>query len=102
MPSSKQTLSPTELQAFLAAHPEWSLLDGKLTREWTFPAFPDAIAFVNRVAALAEQANHHPDIDIRYNKVLLSLISHDSGGITSRDAKMASELTKSLISSTNS
>ena len=99
---SKPTLSPTELQTFLTAHPEWSLLEGKLVREWTFPTFPDAIAFVNNVAPLAEQANHHPDIDIRYNKVLLALISHDAGGITARDAKMAAQLTVALPTSTNS
>jgi 4a-hydroxytetrahydrobiopterin dehydratase len=96
MSASKQTISPTELQTFLHVHPEWPLLDGKLTREWTFPTFPDAIAFVNSVANLAEQANHHPDIDIRYNKVLLALVSHDAGGITARDAKMAAQLTAEL------
>jgi 4a-hydroxytetrahydrobiopterin dehydratase len=96
MSPTKPTLSPTELQTFLDAHPEWPLLDGKLTREWTFATFPDAIAFVNRVAALAEQANHHPDIDIRYNKVLLALTSHDAGGITARDAKMAAQITSEL------
>ena len=48
------------------------------------------MAFVNRVATLAEAAGHHPDIDIRYNRVLLGLVSHDAGGITGRDTAMAS------------
>jgi 4a-hydroxytetrahydrobiopterin dehydratase len=51
-----------------------------------------AMTFVNRVADLAEQAGHHPDIDIRYNRVKLALVSHDAGGITARDATMARRL----------
>jgi 4a-hydroxytetrahydrobiopterin dehydratase len=50
------------------------------------------MAFVNRVAKLAEQAGHHPDIDIRYNRVKLGLVSHDAGGITARDAEAARRL----------
>jgi 4a-hydroxytetrahydrobiopterin dehydratase len=50
------------------------------------------MAFVNRVALLAENAGHHPDIDIRYNRVKLALVSHDAGGITARDAAMAGQL----------
>jgi 4a-hydroxytetrahydrobiopterin dehydratase len=52
------------------------------------------MGFVNRVAAVAEAAGHHPDIDVRYNHVVLGLISHDAGGITERDADMASRLDK--------
>lgn len=50
--------------------------------------------FVNAVARLAEQANHHPDIDIRYNKVRMSLTSHDSGGVTARDLRMAKQISE--------
>jgi 4a-hydroxytetrahydrobiopterin dehydratase len=50
--------------------------------------------FVNKVAAAAEQANHHPDIDIRYNTVTMALVSHDSGGITERDVRMAGTINK--------
>jgi 4a-hydroxytetrahydrobiopterin dehydratase len=50
------------------------------------------MAFVNRIAAAAEEANHHPDVSISYNKVTLALISHDSGGVTSRDVKMAGRI----------
>ena len=88
----KKTLSPAEIEDVLHAHPEWKLKEGKLVREWTFSGFPQAVAFVNRVAAIAEEANHHPDIDIRYNRVLLSLVSHDAGGITQRDAAMVARL----------
>ena len=48
--------------------------------------------FVNKIADAAEQANHHPDIDIRYNKVTMALVSHDSGGVTQRDIKMAKRI----------
>jgi 4a-hydroxytetrahydrobiopterin dehydratase len=92
MESSKQTLTEQELLALLRELPEWALEDGKLVRFWTFADFVHAMAFVNHVAELAEQANHHPDIDIRYNIVKLALVSHDAGGITARDAKMARQL----------
>ncbi|GGG71489.1 4a-hydroxytetrahydrobiopterin dehydratase [Edaphobacter dinghuensis] len=94
----KKALTSTEIEDVLRAHPEWNLKDGKLVREWTFRDFPEAVAFVNRIAAIAEEANHHPDIDIRYNRVLLSLISHDAGGITERDATMAARITAELAS----
>jgi 4a-hydroxytetrahydrobiopterin dehydratase len=92
MEPSKQTLTESELSALLLELPEWAIEDGTLVRFWTFRDFVEAMAFVNRVAELAEKANHHPDIDIRYNRVKLGLVSHDVGGITARDASMAREL----------
>jgi 4a-hydroxytetrahydrobiopterin dehydratase len=92
MQSGKQTLTQSQIDQFLRNNPEWALEEGMLVRFWTFPNFVEAMAFVNRVAQLAEQANHHPDIDIRYNRVKLALVSHDAGGITARDANMASQL----------
>jgi 4a-hydroxytetrahydrobiopterin dehydratase len=50
------------------------------------------MVFVNKIADAAEQANHHPDIDIRYNKVTMALVSHDSGGVTGRDVRMAEKI----------
>ena len=70
----------------------WNLAGKAIERRYEFPDFAAAMIFVNRVAALAEAANHHPDIDIRYNKVVLALISHDSGGVTPRDVKMAHKI----------
>jgi len=58
-------------------------------REFELPSFPAAIEFVDRLAELAESENHHPDIDIRYRKVTVRWTSHDKGGITERDRKMA-------------
>ena len=86
------TLTPGQLSAFTAANPAWRLANKELTREWTFPDFPAAMTFVNHVAAFAESANHHPDIDIRYNRVRLALNTHDAGGITARDTTLALEL----------
>ncbi len=85
-------LNEHEIRDLLAHEPEWRFEDGKLVRDWSFKDFVAAMAFVNRIGALAEQAGHHPDIDIRYNKVRLGLVSHDSGGVTERDAGMATRI----------
>ena len=67
----------------------WTLEEGELRRERTFGDFLAAMAFVNRVAELAESAGHHPDILIRYNRVRLALTTHDAGGITVQDFALA-------------
>jgi 4a-hydroxytetrahydrobiopterin dehydratase len=92
----KQALTSAEIKEALQKIPGWTLQDGKLTREWTFKDFIQAIEFVNKIATLAEAAGHHPDIDIRYNRVHLSLVSHDAGGITQRDANMAKQINQKL------
>jgi 4a-hydroxytetrahydrobiopterin dehydratase len=89
-------LQKTEIDDLLASQPQWRMEDGKLIRDWTFKDFNGAMAFVNQVAELAEAAGHHPDIDVRYNKVRLGLISHDAGGISDRDAKMAAMLSSNF------
>jgi 4a-hydroxytetrahydrobiopterin dehydratase len=89
-------LNTTEIEEVLKTHPDWNLEGGKLVRKWTFKDFVQAMAFVNRVATVAEAAGHHPDIDIRYNQVVLGLISHDAGGITRRDAAMADRIDKEV------
>jgi 4a-hydroxytetrahydrobiopterin dehydratase len=91
-----KALNSSEIEDVLRANPEWKLQGGKLVREWTFKDFVDAMEFVNRVAVLAEAAGHHPDIDVRYNQVVLGLVSHDAGGVTQRDAAMASQISKEL------
>lgn len=91
-----QKLTDQELQHALASTPGWLIVSGKLTREWTFPDFVQAMAFVNRVATIAEEAGHHPDIDIRYNRVTLGLVTHDAGGITPADAQMAARINAEL------
>jgi 4a-hydroxytetrahydrobiopterin dehydratase len=69
--------------------PSWTLEGGELVRHFQFDNFVEAMHFVNSVAEMAEGAGHHPDIDIRYNKVRLALMSHDAGGLTERDFDLA-------------
>jgi len=85
-------LTEAQLTTAVESLPNWKVDQGELTRSITFPDFKAAIAFVNQVAAFAEAANHHPDIDIRYNKVRLALITHDSGGITQKDVDLATSI----------
>jgi 4a-hydroxytetrahydrobiopterin dehydratase len=87
-------ITETQITALLAEEPDWKLEEGKLVRDWSFKDFVAAMIFVNKIAALAEGAGHHPDIDIRYNKVRLGLVSHDAGGVTERDANMAKRIGK--------
>ena len=85
-------LSRVEATEKLASLPDWRLAGGTIERTLTFADFPAAMAFVNRVAEAAEKAGHHPDIDIRWNKVRLALTSHDAGGLTERDFNLAAVL----------
>lgn len=89
-------LSSTEIEQRMATVPDWRLEGGELVRVFSFGDFREAMSFVNSVAAIAERAGHHPDIDIRYNKVTLALSSHDAGGITDQDFSLAGEVAKTL------
>jgi 4a-hydroxytetrahydrobiopterin dehydratase len=91
-----QKLNEQELRDAVAALSQWKLEEGKLVRDWKFADFIAAMEFVDRVAVLAEAAGHHPDIDIRYNRVRLALVTHDAGGITAKDADMAASLNEAL------
>ncbi|HLT32098.1 MAG TPA: 4a-hydroxytetrahydrobiopterin dehydratase [Myxococcaceae bacterium] len=92
-------LRPEELEAFLSAHPEWKLEGGMLTRTYELPSFLEGIAFVERVAKEAEAADHHPDIDIRWRKVRLCLVTHDANGLTARDTQLAEAADRALRAS---
>jgi 4a-hydroxytetrahydrobiopterin dehydratase len=85
-------LSAEMVRESLVSLPEWKLEGKEIVRHYEFPDFVAAMIFVNQVAEKAEAAGHHPDIDIRYNKVRLALVSHDQGGLTQRDMKMARTL----------
>ena len=87
-----QKLTENEIQQALRVLDGWSLEGGELVRQRTFKDFVAAMAFVNDVAQLAEAAGHHPDIDIRYNRVRLALVTHDAGGITANDTDMAGRI----------
>jgi 4a-hydroxytetrahydrobiopterin dehydratase len=88
-PAPPARLSDAEVEAHLAKAPEWSLVGDTIQRTYTFPNFVASIAFVNAVAADAERVQHHPDMLIRYNRVTLTLSTHDSGGITTKDFALA-------------
>jgi 4a-hydroxytetrahydrobiopterin dehydratase len=78
-----------KIQAALATLPQWKRTGQVISRTYKFADFPEAMKFVNAVAELAEQAQHHPDIDVRWNKVTLALTSHEAGGLTEKDFALA-------------
>jgi 4a-hydroxytetrahydrobiopterin dehydratase len=82
-------LSDIDIQRRLGALRGWSRRGDTITKTFTFAGFPAAVEFVKRVVAPAEAMNHHPDIDIRYDKVTVTLTTHDSGGITENDMELA-------------
>jgi 4a-hydroxytetrahydrobiopterin dehydratase len=82
-------LTAKQIEAKLAALPEWTQSGGVIQRTFGFPDFVKSMAFVNRVAEEAERAQHHPDIMVRYSKVTLALSTHDAGGITQKDIDFA-------------
>jgi len=85
-------VSDTEIQAFLEAHDGWERDGDEIVRTFEFSDFNEAMGFVNRAAMTAEKADHHPDIDIRWNKVKLALSTHSEGGLTAKDLEMADQL----------
>ncbi len=87
-------LTDAEIQQALGTLKGWERNGKAIQRIFRFPDFKAAMQFVNKVADAAEQANHHPDIDIRYNTVTMALVSHDSGGVTQRDVRMAGVIDK--------
>lgn len=83
------TLSDDDIAAALAGLPGWERAGDAITRQYRFPRFPDAVAFVVRLAYDAEAADHHPDLDIRYNRVRVTLSTHSEGGVTTKDLDLA-------------
>jgi len=83
------TLSLSEIATRLSTLPAWEVAYGELVRTFSFRDFRAALEFVNRVGEIAETAGHHPDIDIRYNKVRLVLVTHDTSSLTERDFELA-------------
>lgn len=87
---SRALLSEDELQAAQAALPQWTInQDGKLERTYSYADFMSAIAFINRLAAHAEELDHHPELFNVYNKVVIELTTHDAGGLTAFDVELA-------------
>lgn len=88
------SLSGDEVKSRLSKLNGWQVESGQLVRTFQFKTFRDSLAFVNRVGEMAEHAGHHPDIDIRYNRVKLSLVTHDAGGLTAKDFDLAAQADK--------
>jgi 4a-hydroxytetrahydrobiopterin dehydratase len=90
-------LNEGEIRTAVTALPGWALEGAAIRRQYTLPSFPDAIAFVTRLAFDAEAADHHPDILINYKRVTLTYSTHSEGGLTQKDfdgARSADALAK--------
>jgi 4a-hydroxytetrahydrobiopterin dehydratase len=89
---TRPLLGAEELAGALRELPGWELRDGKLQRELTFADFAEAFAFMTRVALAAEKLDHHPDWSNVWNRVAITLWTHDAGGITRRDVELAKKI----------
>ena len=85
-------LTDAELEARLTALPAWRRIGNTITRTITFAGFPEAVAFVTRLVEPAEAMQHHPDIDVRCNRVVITLSTHDVGGLTASDVTLAAKI----------
>ena len=88
----RKLLSEAEIAERLREVPRWTRNGKAISRTWTFEDFPPALVFINRVGELAEAANHHPDIHNSWATVVLSLTTHDAGGLTDRDFDLAKKI----------
>lgn len=79
------------LTRWLKANPGWSRTGNAIEKTFSFPGFMEAVAFVNRMAEIAEEMDHHPDLDIRYDKVRVGLATHSAGGVTAMDTTLAAK-----------
>jgi 4a-hydroxytetrahydrobiopterin dehydratase len=90
-------LNDEQVQAQLAQLDGWQRnAAGEISKTYTFAGFPQALMFATAVGVLAEAAQHHPDIIIKWNKVTLNLITHDAGGLTEKDFALAKQIDASL------
>ena len=85
-------LSSSERETLTKDHPDWDVAGEEVSRQFEFSDFNEAMGFVTRVALAAEKADHHPDVDIRWNKVKLVLSTHSEGGLTGNDAEMVATI----------
>lgn len=90
-------LSSAEIASRMTKLPGWAVAkESRLTREFSFPDFAAALAFVNRVGQLAEERNHHPDVYLTWGKVRLEIWTHSAGGITEADFGLAAACDQAL------
>ncbi len=91
-----ETLSDQEIEGALAELPGWEFDGEAITKTYALPSFRDAIEFINDIADVAEEANHHPDLEIYYDEVVVSLRTHSLDAVTDNDVRMAAEV-ESLV-----
>ncbi len=101
MGTMPELLSDEDLGKALGALPDWSRDEGALVRTVELASFPQAIQVVNRVAEIAENDNHHPDIDIRWRTLTFRCSTHSAGGITGQDIELAEQIDRVLASATS-
>jgi 4a-hydroxytetrahydrobiopterin dehydratase len=89
-------LSDGELRVLLSDLEGWTHVGHAIHKEFRFPGFRGSIAFVNRVADAANAAGHHPDIEIHYQRVMISLSTHDQGGVTDKDLSLARDIDRAV------
>jgi 4a-hydroxytetrahydrobiopterin dehydratase len=82
-------VSEADIQGALAALVGWARVDNEIVKIYDCSSFAEAISFVVHIGFLAEHAQHHPDLDIRYRKVKVALTTHDAGGLTEKDLELA-------------
>jgi 4a-hydroxytetrahydrobiopterin dehydratase len=87
-------LTDQQRRDFAKRNPDWKIDGESILRTFRFTDFTEAMGFVTRVALLAERANHHPDIEIRWNRVTLRLSTHSEGGLTKKDTDLAEAITR--------
>jgi 4a-hydroxytetrahydrobiopterin dehydratase len=90
-------LSEAEINEHLQQVTGWKQEGNAIQKTYKLPSFPAAIAFITHIGFLAEAAAHHPDIDIRYNKVLIGLSTHDVGGISEKDFALAADIDEIMM-----
>ena len=87
-----EKLNRESLKDWLEKRPGWKVKGQALTKEFAFKSFRDTIVFVNRIASLADETKHRPDIDIRDNTVRLSLTTREAGGVSQKDLELAQRI----------
>ena len=85
-------LNTESIRGWLDGRKGWKRRSNRIIKSFHFSSFRDTIVFVNRVATLADTHDHHPDIDVRYDNVTITLSTHDAGGITEKDLALAEQI----------
>ena len=89
-----EKLAPSIVESMLSEIPAWTLTDGKISREFQFKNFREAFAFMTQMAMISEQQNHHPEWSNVYNRVAVTLVTHDVGGLSQKDFDWAKKANK--------